>query len=78
MAPTEPWPTDDDLYPLTFTGGPLIVAEDDNTENAVERRLERVCEDLSAGRVVPRQVDRLNEAVKRTQLNQNLHRAIRK
>lgn len=62
-----------------YRGGPLILAEYDGgtDERSVEERIERVIGDLSQGRVVPGQVDRLDEAVKRQKINQHLFRAIR-
>jgi hypothetical protein len=81
----DPWGFDGDFDPATYPGGPRLVAESftdlmsqaDDGDQAVTERVGKVCEDLLAGRVVPKDVDRIDEAVKRTQINHSLHRAIR-
>jgi hypothetical protein len=47
-----------------------------NPEIAISRRIDSVCGDLTAGRVVPKDVDRLADAVSRTRMNNSLGRAI--
>lgn len=49
---------------------------EDNTEQAVEKRVDAVIEDLSKGRVVPRKVSDLAGAVARASTNQAVGRAI--
>jgi hypothetical protein len=65
-----------------YCGGPMILAEQEyaggTDERCVEERIHRICEDLTAGRVIPKQVDQLEEAVRRTKVDQNVGRAVRR
>ena len=49
---------------------------DDNAEQAVEKRVDAVIDDLAKGRVVPRKVDDLAGAVARARNDHALGRAI--
>lgn len=67
-----------------YPGGPLTVADNPfyestghTEERAVEERVEKVCEDLKAAKVVPRQMDQLAESVRRAQHERETLRAIR-
>lgn len=68
-------PAADELY--GFTGGPLTVGEDANDEPAVTGRVNRVIEDLMAGRIGGHHLDQLDKAAKQLIRERALHRATR-
>jgi hypothetical protein len=48
----------------------------DNSESAIERRADAVISDLHAGRVVPRKIDEISEAVMRARMDGALRRSL--
>lgn len=61
------------------SGTPPAVAEHAGgiDERSIEERVERIVEDLGANRVIPKQIDKLEEAVRRSRVSQSVFRATR-